>query len=134
MTKFNPGPGRDITDVSFTGLVADFRAECKFEKDLSAVDIRMSIVFQLSRGAGIRDRQVDFSYYVAMPYFHPKPEGKRVFVKKSEFQGNRARLGLIEEVRLTIPLARNVKHDEYRIFLGFQLSEEQVRYNRSQIR
>jgi len=133
MTSFNPGSGRDITDISFAGRISDFRAECVYEKDLSKVEIKMSVVFILTRGAGNRNRRVGFRYYVAMPHFHPRPEGKKVFVKETEFQGNRARLGLVEEVNLEIPIEANVKREQYRIFIGFQLTDEQVKYNRSRL-
>jgi hypothetical protein len=131
LTRFVPGPGRDITDVSFTGRLSDFRAECKFKKDLSQVEIKMNIVFVLTRGAGNKDRKVAFDYFVALPRFHPQPQGKKTFSKAGEFQGNRTRLGLLEDVTLVIPLARGTKREDYKIFLGFQLSREEVQLNRT---
>jgi hypothetical protein len=130
LTRFVPGPGRDITDVSFTGRLSDFRAECKFKKDLSEVEIKMNVVFVLNRGASNKDRKASFEYFVALPLFHPQPQGKKIFTKAGEFQGNRARLGIVEDVTLVIPLARGTKRDDYKIFLGFQLSEEEIERNR----
>lgn len=131
VTRFVPGTGRDITDISFTGRITDFRAECKFEKDLSQVEIKMNVVFILTRGAGNKDRKAAFEYFVALPHFHPQPQGKKIFAKAGEFQANRARLGLLDDVTLVIPLARGTKRDDYRVFLGFQLSREEVERNRS---
>lgn len=131
ITKFRPGPGRDITDVTFTGRISDFRAECTFAKDLSEVDIRMNIAFVLNRGPANRDRKLSFDYFVAIPYFHPAPQGKQVFTRAGEFEGNRGRIGFLEEVNMTIPLAPDTKREDYRIFIGFQLSGEEVEFNRS---
>lgn len=131
LTRFVPGPGRDITDVSFTGRLSDFRAECKFKKDLSQVEIKMNVVFVLTRGAGNKDRKAAFKYFVAVPHFHPLPQGKQIFAKTGEFQGNRTQLGLIEDVTLVIPLARGTKREDYKIFLGFQLSREEAELNRT---
>lgn len=134
LTKMQPGPGRDITDVVFSGRLTDFRAECKFGKDLSEVEIRLNIAFVLNRGPANTDRKVRFDYFVAMPRFHPLPQGKRIFGKSGEFTGNRTRLGTVEEVTLTIPLQKGGKLDEYRIFIGFQLNEQEIEFNRSRNR
>ena len=74
---------------------------------------------------------MSFEYFAAVPYFHPRPQGKRIFAKAGEFQGNRSRLGMIEEVKLTIPLAKGTKRADYQIFLGFQLTQEEVERNRA---
>ena len=134
LTKLRPGSGRDITDVLYSGQITDFRAECKFEKDLSEVEIRLNIAFVLTRGAANTDRKVRFEYFVAMPRFHPLPQGKKVFGKSGEFTGNRARLGAVEEVTLTIPLQKGSKLDEYRILIGFQLTPQEIEFNRSRNR
>ena len=64
LTKMRPGPGRDITDILFSGQITDFRAECTFEKDLSEVEIKLNIAFVLTRGAANTDRKVGFEYFI----------------------------------------------------------------------
>jgi hypothetical protein len=39
-------------------------------------------------------------------------------------------LTLLEELVLEIPLAARAAPSDYRVYAGFQLSEEQLRYNR----
>ena len=33
LTRFKPGPGRDITDIRFEAEIFDFRGQCNFDED-----------------------------------------------------------------------------------------------------
>jgi len=79
-----------------------------------------------------RSKSADFRYFVAIPKFHPAPQGKSIFPLQAKFRGNQSRLNLIDEVRLEIPMPPRPKIDEYSIYMGIQLTPQQLEYNQSQ--
>jgi hypothetical protein len=132
VTYFKPGSGRDITDVLATIAIVDFRGECEYNRKRTMAKITLNVAFDVRRGPADRSKAADFRYFVAIPKFHPAPQGKSIFPLQAKFRGNQTRLNLIDEVRLEIPLPRKPKIDEYLIYMGIQLTPQQLEYNQSQ--
>jgi len=130
LRSFKPGPGRDLTDVSFDAEIVDFRAVCVYSKDKSKANISLTLVFEILRGPANADRKAEFTYFVAIPKFHPAPQGKNDFRLAGEFPENSTRLRAGDEVRLQIPFIAGEPLDDYAVYLGFQLTREQLDYNR----
>ena len=129
LREYKPGPGRDITDVSFEAQIADFRGVCEYSKDRSQVDIDLSIAFDLTRGPANKDRKAAFSYFVAIPKFHPAPEGKRTFSLSTEFAGRSSHSRITDHVQIRIPFITGEPLEDYAVYLGFQLTHEQLKDN-----
>jgi hypothetical protein len=132
VTYFKPGPGRDITDVLATIAIVDFKGGCEYNRKRTKVNITLNVAFDVRRGPADRSRTADFRYFVAIPKFHPAPQGKSIFPLQAKFRGNQTRLNLIDEVRLEIPMPPYPKIDEYSIYMGIQLTPQQLQYNQSQ--
>ena len=56
---------------------------------------------------------------------------KKVFDTEFEFEGNRNRIGATDELTQEIPLTSGDVGEDFDIFVGFQLSPEQLDYNRA---
>ncbi len=132
VSYFKPGPGRDITDVLATIAITDFKGECEYNRKRTEVNIKLNVAFDVRRGPADRSKVTDFRYFVAIPKFHPAPQGKSVFPLQAQFRGNQTRLNLIDEVNLKIPMPPYPKVDEYTIYMGIQLTPQQLKYNQSQ--
>lgn len=130
VTYFKPGPGRDITDVLATAAIVDFRGECEYNRKRTKVNIVLNVAFDVRRGPADRTKATDFRYFVAIPKFHPAPQGKSIFPMRAQFRGNQTRLNLLDEVRLEIPMPPFPKVDDYTIYMGIQLTPQQLEYNR----
>ena len=107
MTRYKPGGGKDITDVLFQAKILDFRGMCDYSRDRKEVDIELELTFEMLRGPANRDRKVAFDYFVAIPHFHPKPQGKSTLAIAAEFPGTGTRFRTKDKVELVIPLDRN---------------------------
>jgi hypothetical protein len=129
LTRYKPGPGKDIIDVLFRGKFIDFKATCDYNGDRTEVEIGLELAFELSRGPANRDRKAAFQYFVAIPQFHPAPQGKSKFSLNVEFpaRGTRTRIG--DKIELIIPLDPKVRRDKYAIYLGFQLTKDELKDN-----
>lgn len=128
LTKFRPGPGRDLTDILFEVRFTNIQTTCKYDSKGVKVDLRLALVVE--RGPADRSRKAEFEYVVGIPRFQPLPEWKEAFAMKAEFPGGQRRVGLSDEVELRIPLpaGRSAADDE--IVVGFQLTKDEIEFNR----
>jgi len=134
LTAFRPGPGRDLTDVVLDARIDRFDGECEtdLESDRSGrVNVDLQLIFEATRGPANETREGKFSYYVAIGDRGGAILAKKVFDTSFEFAGNRNRIGGAEELTQEIPLKPGDLGDDFDIFVGFQLSPEQLAYNRA---
>lgn len=130
LTRYAPDTTKDITDVLFQAKIVDFRGICDYNKERTRVDIDLSLAFDLLRGPANRDRKASFEYFVAIPQFHPAPQGRNTFSIDAAFDGQATRARINDRIELEIPLDPKVSRETYAIYLGFQLTRQELEDNR----
>lgn len=128
LTTYRPGEGRDLTDVTFEAAIAGAVTGCVFKEDKLQVDLRVEILAQ--RGPADRDRVGEFQYFVAIATSERTILAKEFFTVRVDFPDNRRRAGVFEEIGEVIFLKPGQTGSDYSIFVGFQLSPEQLEENR----
>ena len=131
LVRYKPGQGRDVIDVLFEAKVAKFTGECQYNKARTRVTVELAIDFNLQRGPANRDRKARFEYFVAIPAFHPAPQGKRIFPLVVGFPEKRSRVQIRDEIDIAIPISRGRPGTEYPVYLGLQIGPEEVKANRN---
>ena len=134
LTSFRSGPGRDLTDVALDARIDRFDGECEtdLERDRSGtVNVDLQLIFEAVRGPANDTKVGSFSYFVAIANRNGDILAKKVFETEFEFEGNRTRVGGVEELTQEIPLRAGELGEDFDIFIGFQLSPEQLKYNRA---
>ena len=130
LTKFRPGPGRDLTDVEFEAEILGYAGGCKYDEKGALVDLQVS--FGLKRGPADTDRKAEFSYFAAIPHFYPSPEAKAVLPVTVEFpEGANYAKFIDEEVVMRVPVKDKDVINKYEIYLGFQSTTEELDRNRA---
>jgi hypothetical protein len=135
MTRFQPGPGRDILDIDFQGDIGDIVASCRFPdaKDgVRRVTVQVAPVFVFTRGAANRESIIDFTYFVSVVR-NEEILSKQEFEIQTRFAENRARVIARDDdppIDIDIPLPYKGSEYEYEVLLGFQLSADELAYNR----
>jgi len=127
VTHFN-GPGTDFANVTVTALLTDATGGCTFDKGGITVDMTVSLIARL--GPAAVDRNADFAYFVAILDANDKIVAKQVFPAPIAFAENQNRRGSIESITQRIPLRDYKQAGKYRIEVGFQLTQEELSYNR----
>jgi hypothetical protein len=130
ITRFRDGPGRDLTDVVAQGEIVNILVQCKYDRRGVTVDLQVAI--GAARGPADRSRAAEFDYFVALVDPEQNVLVKEPFRIRFEFRDNRTRLGLVEEIEPRLPLPDVMKGPEYRVLVGFQLTAEELAWNRSQ--
>lgn len=128
VTQFREGPGRDLTDVTSRAAFADFAGGCRPGE--GRVEVDLNLVLAAEKGPALEGTDAGYRYFVAVA----APDGgilaKQEFDTGVTFQGAQRRAGSIEELTQTIPVAEGARPEDYRILVGFQLTPDQLRYNR----
>jgi hypothetical protein len=133
LTRFRPGPGRDILDIDFQAEIGDLVAACQFsgEKDDRRLVVQTAPVFVVSRGAANTDRKAAFTYFVSV-IRTDEILTKELFEASAEFAGNRSRVIVQDDqdpVTIEMSLPYRDAEYEYQILIGFQLTQEELEYN-----
>ncbi len=89
----------------------------------------MQLYIRLDRGPANAARRADFTYFVAILDQQQRILNRWSFPVDVEF-GDREKLVILEELEQITPMASGTKPSDYRLYIGFQLSEEQLRHNR----
>ena len=127
-TEFRDGPGRDLTDVVTYARVADASADCKYETRGVTVDLQVAIAAE--RGPANRAGFSEVEYFVALLDKNGAVRAREKYRLRFEFIENRQRVGRIEQLDPFIPLPQRVDGPNWSIWIGLQLSEEQLEWNR----
>lgn len=138
LVKFRDGPGRDLTDVEHQGRIVTVRLACRHEIDedtgTGTLEVAISPVIAVERGPADTDRQATYPFFIAVTDTQQNILFRERLTQPVEFQGNRTRQALgAGTSTLEIPLAKDKRGPDYVIYLGFDLTREQVAYNRKQI-
>ena len=118
LVRFAPGGGRAETDALFRARVEDFAGTCRYRED--GVDVALGIGIALERIRAPDGAEAAFSYFVALPAFHPMPEGKRVVAAAPRFAPGRTRLAWRDRLGISIPLDDPAAGPGTLIVLGLQ--------------
>lgn len=133
LTRFKPGPGRDNSDIRFEAMVSDFRGECDYNQDRGAWIAKVELLIQISVNRGVANPSGDiaFEYFVVLPDFEGKPGGKQIFSVNSAFEEGSKKRIYQDSVKLLIPLKTPKKGAQTEIVLGFQLTRDELKFNRN---
>ncbi len=136
LTKFRPG-GTDLTDVILEAEIIGYTGECSVNPKTNAVDMQVMVNFRTRlgpaaplSGAG-EPRTAKFDYFVALPDFYPHPEAKKIFTAEIGFPPNVNQLRFRDAmVNLSLPLTKEIGSGDARVYLGMQLTRDELEYNR----
>lgn len=132
MTRFKPGPGRDITDVELQAEIASYTGSCTYDMDKLTMNLSIQVGIDAERGPAAGERKTGLAYFVAIPVFFPKPEAKQIMPVEIAFPADMNRIRFVdEEVTISFPMRDFKDLKSYEIFLGLQLDQSQLEYNRA---
>ena len=133
VTEFTDGAVGDLTDVRFDAQLASLSAICNFESDELVMDIAFQVI--AARGPANKSNQAAVTYFLAISDETGAVIAKQTFDNTLPFKGNLRRVAIKDEFEPKIPYPADRKIlNDYRVLIGFQLTKEQLAYNRSRRR
>ncbi|MBL4740198.1 MAG: hypothetical protein JKY12_04345 [Sneathiella sp.] len=134
ITIFQDGPGRDLVDVKFEGVLAPVSGECLYEGDNEALQIELILRIGAVKGPAARSQIQDFPFFVAIADKSKKILNKKIFISPIEIPAGRRRAAVQEEMEQRIPLPAGRSGRDYTIVVGFQLTPEQFEFNQKTVK
>ena len=130
---FRDGAGQDLSDVEYQVEIVGFQGECVIDDD--EVEVTLDVDFRITSGPAAQAGPIYFYYFVAIPQYFPQPDGKKVFEIQRTLPGGATVPLLLTEsnVRVQIPLQEKQPAASFDVYLGLQVSDEQLEFNRQRM-
>ncbi|OYD84562.1 hypothetical protein [Azospirillum brasilense] len=133
VTQFRNGGGRDLTDVTSRAALADYSGNCDYTSDGVTVNVNVFLIAE--RGPAMQGNTANYRYFVAVAKpGEETPTTKTEFDTSVTFDAGKLRSGSREELAPKIPLPKDANGKDWKIFLGFQLTPDQLAFNRAQMK
>ena len=135
ITKFRAGQGKDLIDVVYEGEFTGIKASCEYDLDddtgAGPLHIELTPTFKATIGPAALSKTVSLPYFVAITDSARKVLNRQKFDVDMIFPGNAPAAGLTDEpVTVTIELSPELRGQHFELFLGFDLTKEEIDYNR----
>jgi hypothetical protein len=133
LVQFRDGGGQTPADVAYEAQIVGYGGVCDFQDDGVAIDMDLDLV--VAAGPATRGGRAELYYFVAIPQYFPDTKGKRIFRTRATVPGQPGRRERLEEkgIRIFIPLKENEPAAAYDVYVGFQLTQAQLDFNRAQM-
>jgi hypothetical protein len=132
ITRFRTAESRDLTDLVISARITALDGTCVLVRRQTAVQVTMTMAVEATRGPAAPGRVMQLPYFVAVTGPDEQILDKAVYSLAVEFPANTQRARMRgEEVRLTLPISSEQQARDYRVFVGFQLTEPELALNRS---
>lgn len=129
VTVFGAEGGADLSNVLYAAEVTQLAATCVFNR--KGATVSAAFLLLADRGLGDRERVARPDYFVVVTDPNGDVMAKEIFQAEIPFNDNRRRVGRKEEIEPFLPYqGHNGDFTGYRVLIGFQLSPEQVEFNR----
>lgn len=134
VTKVKPGtpPGAAAPpqNVVLTAEMSKAQLECDYDRMANTLSVDISFAVRATRGAGAGGADPVLDYFVAIVDIDNNVLVKRQFQSRPNLGGRPT--GVFQEnvENFAIPLAEDERPYDYEILTGFQLTPEELAYNR----
>jgi hypothetical protein len=122
------GEGGNIADLTYHARLADLKGNCDLDDDGVTITVTVSVIADI--GPAATDRSANFPYFVAIVGPNNRIIAKKNFDETLTFPPNRQHAGATETLTQFIPLRDPHNAPDYHVFVGFQLTQAEVEYNR----
>jgi hypothetical protein len=129
LTRFDGG-GRDPANVLFEAEIFDLAGSCVYDDEEIEIDMQVQIV--ASRGPAATDDEARFNYFIAVARADKTILARQAFDAAIELSGNQTRNEMIDEIEQTIPLPEGGSGANLVIVVGFEMTPEELEFNRQQ--
>jgi hypothetical protein len=124
------GAGKTANDIEMTAEITKYRGSCFYDKDDKTMQVSLKVGIDAQPGPAFADGPHQLEYFVAIPAFTGM-DGKKIFPVKLDLAKESKGTHLDDgEVSLTFPVKDIKKLEAYEIFVGFQLSQAELDFNR----
>ena len=128
LTSFR-STGTDLTDMVVDGRITGLSGKCT-AIDADHLSTVISVNMDVSRGPAMQGRDADVTYFVSVSRGDTILD-KRDYTIHVAFDRNGSKMRLTgDQIEMTLPTPGKVTGADYRILVGFQLTPQELAFNR----
>lgn len=128
ITRYREGPGRDITDVLLEAQFTRVAGECNVDDDI--VELGLIVNMQARQGPALSADATAVNMLVAVTGKDKKVLSRRVMPVRFDFSNNQSTISYLERFLIDIPKTAAQKSEDFTVFMGYELSQEELEFNR----
>ncbi len=137
VVQYVAGKGRDLIDMRFSAELGDIAWKCQYDDEddgSGELEMELKILIKARKGPAAKGQVAKFPFFVAITDANRNILNKKVFTAEIEFEEGRRRAAVIEEVDQVIFYTSSETGADYDIIVGFQLTPQELKYNRERKR
>lgn len=132
LVRFAPGSAGSPADVLFRTKMKTISGVC--DVDEKSVDMELQIAMEAARGPANVKGEASFVYFVAILDKDKNVLTRTKFPMIAKFQRQETALDFSEAVTVTIPKKKEALPKDYIVYMGFEMTPEELAYNRKRQR
>ncbi|MEL6569930.1 MAG: hypothetical protein AAFQ22_16075 [Pseudomonadota bacterium] len=122
--------GENFGNITYTGEITDVRLFCRYVGD-APLYAQLELDFAFGKGPNASDNQHVYTYWVAVTRRNGNVLAKERFATQADFSDSKVDAVTETVSRITIPRAdESISGANFEILVGFELTEEQLQFNR----
>ena len=133
VTKLRPGTSPAMTrpaDIAFQALMSQARLDCNYDRNANTLVVNIKFAIRASRGPGLTGADPQLPFFVAIVDADNNVLVKNVYNSEPQMSGHPAATYTETISNFPVPLAMDRRPSDYEILTGFQLTPDELAYNR----
>lgn len=136
LTRYREGEGRDPIDVRFEARMMRVLGECSYDMEGGEIEVELDVTMDIVRGPALADGAVSYRYFVAVAEWVSQDATEPVILSRESFPvetdipAGRRGLSYKDLLEITIPRPDDRDVRNYVIYVGFELTRDELRHNR----
>lgn len=132
IVRFKPDTEKGPGDLLFHMRIGTFAGECDFDE--KEIEMNLRIAMEALRGPANEKGRARFSYFVAVLGLDKKILVRQEFPVIVEFGAKETQIKFTEAVTVYIPRRKNDSTSDYLVYLGYEMTPEELAYNRQRLK
>jgi hypothetical protein len=132
LIRFKTAPSNGPNDVLFQTKMVRISGVCDFND--KEIDMELEVAMQALRGPANKKGRAQFVYFVAILDRDKNVLNRVEFPMIAEFLKQDTEINFTEAVTVTIPRKKGLMPADYLIYLGFEMTPEELAFNRRRLR
>ena len=132
LTRHQPGSQPDLSTLILDARVTGIDGSCRRGRRDQSLDSTIAVRFQMDRGPAATTRAVQLPWFIALLDTRTNQVvSRQSFVMNGQFAVNTTRANVTSQsVEIAFPVSAERRVQDYRVLVGFQLTEDEVALNR----
>lgn len=132
LTRYQDGAERDLSTLILDARITGVEGSCRRGRRDQSIDATLSMRFRIDRGPAAQGRGVQLPWFIALLDAQTNEVvNRQIFTLPAQFGVNTTRAAVgSQPVLISFPLGQGHRVQDYRVMVGFLLTEEEVAANR----